>query len=943
MFQTTSAMFDRRLLTTLTLLLCFSLNVQGQGVHELIATENDAAPDGNGAVEFLGPPVLNNNGEAAFWFLLKNTNNTFDDDQGVFRASATPGSLTIIAREGQAAPGGGLFGVFELIGTVGAINDNGVVAFRTNLTGTANDDGIFSGSGGAVTEIARLNDPAPGGGTFGSFEAPFPSRGGLGIGSAGNVNFFANNGAADFVYDNTGGTLTRNTDMIDTFWALHPSGHAAYREDGADKVFHANGGVQTQIVQLTQAAPDGNGQFQDLLDVAVNGSGQVAFASFMDNLAVANVGDKGVFRGSGGAITQILRSGQPAPVGSGVIDDFGDSQVSINAFGQVATGVFLRATAGGNSDNHAILRGSGGPLTQIAREGQPAPDGNGEFSDFTLGLENSGYHAPTINALGWVAFLGQLRNTAGGIDDDLGLYVGDGFDIVQVVREGDLFSNGANVLNNSVTFVSIPNEGRSGFNDQGQVAYRVQTDDVDLSTHVALWTPPDAEWTGGSGVWSDINHWSQGVFPKSLFHTTLNPTGGAVVSGDFGNEHVRSLTIGGGADPVTFNMQAGSVLTVVDGILAVLDNGVLTGSGTVEGALANPDGEVLVAGGQQLTFTGSGNDNDSRVTLTGGELRFVQDFTNTGTVIGNGTLRADGGTSNNGTLAFSAVSNVVGELLNDTGALIVTAGGTTTFQDDVTNMGEIRTTGGSFSVFFGNVDMNSNFTDNGVVVFQGGVSPGLSPGEVSFGGDVQFGPAATVKMELAGLAPGSEHDQINISNQASLAGTLDIQVIDEFELDIVPFDTFDIMTWGSNPNNSEFDTVAFTPPVSIPGLSFDLDYDTDGLTLEATALGGDANLDGVVDLTDLTILAINFETTPSSRRWRQADFNNDDETNLTDLTILAINFGASVNGGVFLPGPGAEVDVLAAAVGLNLNAVPEPASLLALLAFGVTPLLTRRR
>ena len=44
----------------------------------------------------------------------------------------------------------------------------------------------------------------------------------------------------------------------------------------------------------------------------------------------------------------------------------------------------LTGTSGGASDNTGIFRGSGGASTQIARRGQAAPDANGTFSSFGL-------------------------------------------------------------------------------------------------------------------------------------------------------------------------------------------------------------------------------------------------------------------------------------------------------------------------------------------------------------------------------------------------------------------------------------------------------------------------------------------------------------------------------------------------------------------------------
>jgi len=80
---------------------------------------------------------------------------------------------------------------------------------------------------------------------------------------------------------------------------------------------------------------------------------------------------------------------------------------------------------------------------------------------------------------------------------------------------------------------------------------------------------------------------------------------------------------------------------------------------------------------------------------------------------------------------------------------------------------------------------------------------------------------------------------------------------------------------------------------------------------------GDSNLDGVVNVQDLSILATNWSG--SSVGWYQGDSNGDGVVNVQDLSILATNWGSGAGG-----------------------AVPEPGAL-ALLAMGGVLLARRRR
>jgi hypothetical protein len=95
---------------------------------------------------------------------------------------------------------------------------------------------------------------------------------------------------------------------------------------------------------------------------------------------------------------------------------------------------------------------------------------------------------------------------------------------------------------------------------------------------------------------------------------------------------------------------------------------------------------------------------------------------------------------------------------------------------------------------------------------------------------------------------------------------------------------------------------------------------------------GDANLDGVVNLSDFNRLAANFGTTGTV--WARGDFNYDDLVNLSDFNRLAANFGLSAGSdGVVDP---ADWAVLAAAV-------PEPAISTLIGGLCLTTLLRHRR
>jgi autotransporter-associated beta strand protein len=104
---------------------------------------------------------------------------------------------------------------------------------------------------------------------------------------------------------------------------------------------------------------------------------------------------------------------------------------------------------------------------------------------------------------------------------------------------------------------------------------------------------------------------------------------------------------------------------------------------------------------------------------------------------------------------------------------------------------------------------------------------------------------------------------------------------------------------------------------------------------------GDANLDGLVNSADFNILAANFNQ--SITGWDQGDFNYDGIVNSADFNALAANFNQGDSGADVSAGDVAVLDAFAAANGLSLANVPEPASALMMGMAGLAILRRRRR
>ncbi len=220
------------------------------------------------------------------------------------------------------------------------------------------------------------------------------------------------------------------------------------------------------------------------------------------------------------------------------------------------------------------------------------------------------------------------------------------------------------------------------------------------------------------------------------------------------------------------------VSEVVIGV--VTNQGYLFGAGSLEPGLFNDTtGEIEVITGERMRLNGPATVNAGQVTLAGGQVQFTQGFTNqaSGLVIGDGGLRAEGGVTNDGVMAFTATTRVIGDVTNN--GVISSSGGTTTFFDDLQNNGEVRTNADSFTVYFGEYSGNGD-TGTGTVILEGDLKPGFSPGVTAFGGDLQFGDNASLLVELAGLLPGVEHDVVTVFDSLILNGRLDLALLDGF-------------------------------------------------------------------------------------------------------------------------------------------------------------------
>ncbi len=449
---------------------------------EIVAISGNPSPDGNGTFLSFGTPVLARGG-LAFTATLTGTTLGQNDNRGIYRYR--PGEpLTRIARKGQApVDGNGTFFDFN----VPAIAVGGVT-FVASLAGTSgglNDNlGYFRGNGGAVTPIVRKGQPTPdGNGVFLSipslasngklqdaFDAQFtqqgqPQRRGVFTAFDGTLTEIARSGQTapgGGIFTDFGGP------------SLSPFGEAAFRAFTTTTPGIFRGGEFSALAQIArggQPAPDGNGVFGDF-GVLASSAVRVAFYASLTGTSGGGSDDSGIFLGDGvGPLGQIVREGQSAPV-DGVFSDFGALAVDFGA--GVAFQAFLRETSGGITDNEGLFIGfRGGPITQIVRKGQPAPDGNGTFFAFTpqqMALDYDGREN--------LAFWAQVNGTSGGLFDNEGIFLAKASgEILQIARKGDPLDNGFISALEFAGSVGASGDARSGLFSSGRaLAFRATLD-----------------------------------------------------------------------------------------------------------------------------------------------------------------------------------------------------------------------------------------------------------------------------------------------------------------------------------------------------------------------------------------------------------------------------------------------------------------------------------
>lgn len=470
----------------------------------VVAVTGDPAPDGNGYLRRnFSAPVINEAGQVAFSVVLEGTSGGSEDDSGIYRFDPT--GLMQIARTGQAPPeGNGKFSDLDLP----TMNDSGQVAFYAFLHPTAGgiSDGraIYRTTGNALSLIARNGQSAAGDGLFDTLRYEYhpPS-----LNNAGQVAFWSmiSGSTSDFgVFRGDSTTLVAVAREgrtgpdgsgplgVTQYQQINESGQVAFSarisNTSVDGIYRGDLVGGARIVRTGDLAPALGTTFTTLglAVAALNDNGYVAFPASLAGTPGGINDDEGLFIGNGklmrgarSSATQIVREGERTPNNDGYFYSFAGFNTSpaleINNENQVAFRAIAIKDGGGSYD--ALFRWNAGALTEIAREGNPAPDGNGNLYELT--------QYPAFNNHGQLAFLGTLEETQGGNTDNQGLFFfDDALGLLQVARAGD------ELLGSMIIYLQFSGGylggKRSGFNDGGDVAFSFGL--ADGRYGVAVWS-----------------------------------------------------------------------------------------------------------------------------------------------------------------------------------------------------------------------------------------------------------------------------------------------------------------------------------------------------------------------------------------------------------------------------------------------------------------------
>jgi len=333
------------------------------GIVQLGRTGDPAPGGGTFEFGFLGPVALNDEGDVAFNFLLKDFDPAlpFGVNAGVYRYSHGTGGVTsVVVPFVTPAPDEG---VFQGVGFNPSINNRGDIVFPGIIV---TDKGVHpvpdtgepyvglgvgvyrAGKNGSISSVVVPGDAAPGGGMFDFAIEPW-------INDGGDISFAGHIAGEESVIAG----FPPQAVLISALYSLY--------------LRNASTGEIRTIVHSGDAAP-GGGAFRQGFHNVLNNRGDIAFIGDLTPPPGANE-SVGVFLYSRGAITAVARPGDPMPGGGRLVNaSLVGGNVHVNNRGDVVfSGIVDTDVDGDGFADTGLFVWSQGALRAIARTGTVIP------------------------------------------------------------------------------------------------------------------------------------------------------------------------------------------------------------------------------------------------------------------------------------------------------------------------------------------------------------------------------------------------------------------------------------------------------------------------------------------------------------------------------------------------------------------------------------------
>ena len=470
-------------------------------------------------------PSIFTSGQTEFLAFVTGPSINEDNDTGIW--SEASGTLALVAREGDAAPGAGAGMSFGQI-LRHQSSSTGHIVLQATLIGPGVDEsnklGIWSNSSGELVLVARTGSPAPGVSdvaVFADFDEALINR-------SGQVAFIARLAGPSVdaanesgIWSEASGTLA----LVTRGGQSHAPGsqrlpfrrfHFLAFNDAGQVAFSASlsGGLETSGIwvgsntlieiavasEIDPAAGDPApgaplASFRSLISpIEIDDQGRTVF--FADLAGVDAGNDSGIWSSGPNGVVLVAREGDAAPGTSAgtVFDDFERAQPGAPALngGHVTFQALLRGPGvNETNDQGCWSRSSAGEVNLIARYGDIVPDSEGAVF--------SGIGYPSLTNTGQIVF-GAVVNRLGSEETDLAICIRDADGKLRVaVKDSDT----ARLSGSSATFFGVgqgggeATGGESGraasLNDQGQLVFTAFLFDGRRGVFV---TPADEESVG---------------------------------------------------------------------------------------------------------------------------------------------------------------------------------------------------------------------------------------------------------------------------------------------------------------------------------------------------------------------------------------------------------------------------------------------------------------